>query len=357
MADIAKINILTSLFILLLPFTITIFPQDKSINEKGYVPIGGIEQWVTIRGDDSTKPVILFLHGGPGSVMSPYYEAVYGSWESEFVLVNWDQRGAGRTYGRNSPANAKEEYWISHPLKLDQMVQDGIELTEYLTKHLHKKKVILIGTSWGSILGVKMAIARPDLFYAYLGHSQFVNLAENLKHAYNEVLKLAKEAGDEQSVQKLEQLDEPPYSSARNTGQFLRIVKKYERENSEPAPPEWWKVAPEYDNETDSKNRYNSDDYSFLYFAGFAKLGIKSMVENVDFRKDGETFKIPVYLIEGKKDILTSKALNKPYFDAITAPDKGYYLVPGAAHGFNRLVIDTEYRILKEKLVPTKKVK
>jgi pimeloyl-ACP methyl ester carboxylesterase len=341
-----KYKISGGLFLLL--FSIQTFSQNKAIDEKRYLSIGGIEQWITIKGDDKDKPVVLFLHGGPGSVMSPYSDAIYGNWENEYVLVNWDQRGAGRTYGRNAPKEAGEDYWMENPLTVDQMVRDGIELTEYLIKHLNKQKVILIGTSWGSVLGAKMALARPDLYYAYLGHSQFVNLTENLKNAYQKVYGLAETSGDSITVQKLDTLGEPPYPSAKDTGQLLRIVKKYERDNSMAAPEHWWTLAAEYDNGEDIGNRYKGDDYSFVYFVGHDKLGIRSMVSDIDFAKDGLEFEIPIYLVQGEEDILTASEKNKPYFDKISAPEKQYFLVPKAGHGHNKSVVDTQYKILKE---------
>ena len=87
----------------------------------------------------------------------------------EYLLINWDPRGAGRTFGRNAPNEVDENYWIENELTLNQMVTDGIELTEYLTKNLSKQKVILMGTSWGSIVGLKMALAKPDLFLCLSG--------------------------------------------------------------------------------------------------------------------------------------------------------------------------------------------
>jgi pimeloyl-ACP methyl ester carboxylesterase len=322
---------------------------ESQIFEEKYILLNGIEQWVTIKGNPS-KPIILFIHGGPGSVLSPYSSNIYGEWEKEYTLVNWDQRGAGRTFGRNAPNDVDENYWIENKLSLDQMVTDGIELTEYLTKHLNKQKVILIGTSWGSILGTKMAIARPDLFFAYLGNSQFVDFDENYNYAYEKVLELAKESGDTISIQKLMLLGNPPYNDARSFGQIMRIVKKYEQVNATPAPADWWEIAPKYNNETDSKNRYNGDDYSFLYFAGHEKLGIKSMAKDVHLNKDAIEFKIPVYLIQGEKDISTASAISKPYFEKISAPDKAYYLMPDAGHGQNQSVVNRQYQILKEKL-------
>ena len=119
------------------------------INEERFIKINGIEHWVTIKGD-STKPLVLFLHGGPGNPLSPFADAIYGKWEKDFILVQWDQRGAGRTYGHNAPEELTPEYLKSNPLTIDQMTSDGIELAQYLIQHLKKPKIILLGTSWGS---------------------------------------------------------------------------------------------------------------------------------------------------------------------------------------------------------------
>lgn len=264
--------------------------------------------------------------------------------------MNWDQRGAGRTFGRNAPDNVDENYWIENPLTLNQMVDDGIELAKYLTKHLNKKKIILIGTSWGSILGTRMVLEAPELFYAYIGHAQFVSFKENLKFAYQKTFELAKNSDDTTSLEKLESLGNPLYSNAGNLGQMLRVVKKFENENSIPAPANWWKIATEYDNETDQRDRYNGDDYSFLYFAGHEAFGIKPMAEEVDFNREGLDFKIPVFFVQGEQDILTPKELSRAYFDKLSAPEKEYFLINDAGHNYNLSVVNQLYQILKERI-------
>lgn len=320
--------------------------QKQSINEERFLPIGGIEQWVTIEGADKSKPVILFLHGGPGSVMTPYVDNIYGAWREDFILVNWDQRGAGRTFGRNAPMEVNEDYWVEYPLTIEQMVTDGIELSEYLIDHLGKQKIIILATSWGSVLGVEMTLRRPDLFYGYIGHSQVVNSSESLMHAYNKILKMTQDASDQEATDKIRAIGPPPYDDAKNAGQLFQIIKKYEREHSTTAPDSWWQPAPQYDNEVDAKNRYDGDDYSFINYVGHKKLGIKAMNTTIDFMKD-VNFKVPVYLIQGENDILTPKELTKAYFYKINAPKKDFFLVPGAAHGHNQAVVDTQIKILQ----------
>jgi pimeloyl-ACP methyl ester carboxylesterase len=138
--------------------------QKTRISEEKFVLINGIQQWITIKGE-SSKPIILFLHGGPGSPLSPYADKLYKDLEADFLVVQWDQRGTGKTYGKTAPEELTPEYLNENPLTLDLMINDGIELSEYLLKHLGKQKLILYGTSWGSVLGVKLASKRSDLFY------------------------------------------------------------------------------------------------------------------------------------------------------------------------------------------------
>lgn len=338
---------LVIIFTLFLFTTILKAQTTEAINQSKYLSIGGIEQWVTIKGADKTKPIVLFVHGGPGSVMSPY-QTIYREWEKDFVLVNWDQRGAGRTFGKNNPpTELNKTFLLNNPLTLKQMVADGIELTTYLTHNLGQKKVILMGTSWGSILGTKMVLKRPDLFHCYIGHSQFVNFKTNLNETYSKTFDIAEKAADREAINKLKELGKPPYSSAKYLGQLLRVVKKYERNNAIPAPVNWWEFTPEYKNELDAAHRFMGDDYSFIHFAGHEALEIRPMAEAINFTKNGFEFKIPVYIIQGEADILTPASLSKPYFDMITAPKKEYHLVSGAAHGHNQLIVDKQYEIAK----------
>lgn len=320
--------------------------STRQIHEEQYIPINGIEQWVTINGNPS-KPVILFLHGGPGSPITPYIDVLYKDLEKDFIVVQWDQRGSGRTYGHNNPPDElTPEYLKTHPLTLEQMTNDGIMLSQYLLQHLEKKKIILTGTSWGSALGVKIATKAPELFYAYVGHSQIVNPNFSTER-YSKLYKTAEDQKDNDALKILNTIGKPPYSSAKSTGMLYRVIKKYEKANSTPAPENWFVVAPEYNNEKDRKNREDGDDYSFVNFVGDQKLGVQSMGASIDMMRDNLNFKIPVYLIQGEEDILTPKEMSRNYFDTLKAPKKEYFLLPKAAHGFNQSVVDTQYKIFR----------
>lgn len=243
--------------------------------------------------------------------------------------------------------------WIANPLTVEQMTDDGIALSKYLIERLGKQKIILLGTSWGSILGAKMALKRPDLFHAYVGHAQMVSPANDLITAYSKTRSIAEKQQNQESVKRLDSIGPPPYGNAQNTGKFFRIMKKYERERSTSAPESLWKLDPTYDNETDSRHRYDGDDYSFINFVGHEKMGIKAMNATVDFLKDGLEFEIPVYFIQGEKDILTPPETTRAYFDKLKAPKKDYFLLPNAAHGHNQAVVDMQYLTVKNYILPT----
>ena len=318
--------------------------NGKLLEEK-YILINGIEQWVTIKGD-SSKPIILFIHGGPGSPISPYSDNLYKEWEKDFIIVQWDQRGTGKTFGRNAPEELTPDYLKSNPLTLELMTNDGIELSEYLLKHLGKQKIILFGTSWGSVLGVKIVTKRPDLFYAYVGHSQIVNPTID-EVLYNKIYKLAESKKDKEALEILNTIGKPPYDRARKFGQLFKIIKKYETANSIPAPESWFAVSQVYNSEKDNQNRSDGDDYSFVNYTGDSKLGVQSMSASINLMNDNLDFQIPVYLIQGSEDILTPKENSKKYFNKLKAPNKKYYLLPKTAHGFNISVLETQYKIFK----------
>lgn len=340
----SSFKVITSILLFLL--TIPLFTNAQhSIHEQKFILINGIEQWMTIKGE-SSKPVILFLHGGPGSPISPYSDTLFKNWEKDFIIVQWDQRGTGKTFGKIAPEELTPEYLKSNPLTVEQMIADGIQLSEYLVKNLEKQKIILFGTSWGSALGVKMAAKRPDLFYAYIGHSQIVDPSSD-SALYNKVYQLAQKNNDNESLEILNTISKPPYNKARDIGKLLRIVKKYERANSIPAPTSWFVESPAYNNPKDNQHRNDGDDYSFVNYMGDKGIGIQSMRSTINFMNDNLDFKIPVYLIQGDEDLLTPKEVTKNYFDKIEASEKKYFLLPKTAHGFNLSVLETLYQICK----------
>ena len=324
---------------------ITCPTATEKIDEQKFVPIGGIEQWITIRGTRCDNPVVLFLHGGPGNTMSPYAINIYGAWEKEFTLVQWDQRGAGKTFGRN-PAAAEST------LTIERMMQDGVELAAYLVRHLNTKKIILVGGSWGSVLGVHMAKSRPELFHAYVGTGQLVSYKENETASHGKVLALARAAGDAKTVAAIEALGAPPWTNPRNFGILRRATRVYEAKTSTPAPKFWWVPAPLYATPAAEASYESGEEYSYLQFVGLQGNG---MLSKVDLPALGLDFDVPVFLIQGSEDLVTTAEVAKRFFESITAPQKEYVLLPNTGHDPNVAMIDAQYHILKKRVIPLMK--
>ena len=314
----------------------------QSVREQGYVPINGIEQWITITGAACGNPVILFIHGGPGNALSPYADAIYAGWERHYTLVQWDQRGAGMTYAKQRPTE-------DIPLTLEQMRDDGIAVARYVEQHLGQRKVILMGSSWGSILGVHMAKARPELFHAYIGTAQVVNARANETGMYREVLALAQAAGDTATVDKLTALGAPPWRDPRNFGILRRFDRKYEGLATDAPPKHWWQPAPFYATPQALADAEAADDYSYIQFIGLHGDG---MFAKVDLPALGTRFDLPVFFIMGEADLLTSPAIARSYFDSITAPAKEFTVVKRAGHDPNQPVLDAQWTVLREKVAP-----
>lgn len=315
--------------------------RAQPIDEKGFVRIGGIEQWITIKGSRCANPVILFLHGGPGNPNSPFAASMYASWEKDFTIVQWDQRGAGMTFGRNKPAEEDR-------LTIEQMRDDGLAVATYLQQHLGQRKVILMGSSWSSILGVYMIKARPELFYAYVGSSHIVGSRENQATTYTRLLAMARDSGDKDSIAKLEAVGSPPWINPRNSGIVRRMVYKYEAMHTD-ASPKTWNIAPEYATAKAQADYEGGEDYSYIQFVGMKGDG---MYAGVDLPKLGTTFAIPFYMVQGEADLLTLPDVSRRYFESIKAPRKGFVSVPRAGHDPNQAMIDAQFRILKERVVP-----
>lgn len=312
------------------------------LDEKGFVRIGGIEQWVTIKGDSCANPIVFFISGGPGNPLSPYSDAIYGAWSKDFTIVQWDQRGAGMTFGRSPPKP-------DDVLTIKQMSNDGNELAAWLAHHLGKKKVILWGSSWGSILAVHMAKARPDLFYAYVGTSQVVSYHENQSLGYAKLLGIVQAADDKASLAVLEGVGAPPWTDPRSFGKVRKVIRKYEAKVTTPPPASWWTAPPEYATDKAKANYEAGEDYSFLNFVGMHGDG---MASTVDLPKLGADFAIPMFFIEGEHDLLATPDVAQRYYDSLKAPAKGIVILPHAGHDPNQDVVDAEYRVLKERVLP-----
>lgn len=172
----------------------------RGVQETFEVTLGGARQVVNVRGADRRNPILLFVHGGPGAVEMPIAWAFQRPWEDFFTVVQWDQRGAGRSYPLNDPAT------LAPTLSLQRYRDDAIELIEVLSKRYGKRKIILLGHSWGSLVGLSVAAARPDLLFAYVGMGQLIDVRENERVGMAWTLQQARTRGDAAAVRAIEGL-------------------------------------------------------------------------------------------------------------------------------------------------------
>ena len=311
------------------------------LRQQGYVRIGGIEQWVSLNSSDCTLPVILFLHGGPANPISPFADAIYAGWEQQFTLVQWDQRASGKTWLRNQPAAGERQ-------TLAQMTQDGLALVQYLQQILGNRPLILMGSSWGSALGIKMVQQQPDWFAAYVGSSQLVSGPQNSLASYQAVLKLATAAQDQAALAQLTKLGPPPY--AKPNGILRRLSRQYEAKMATPAPAHWWQAAPAFELEKHAPAYEAAEEYSFLQFMGFDPVTGNTtggMYHDIELQRGATVLKLPVYFIQGEADLVTVPAVTAAYVNAIQAPHKELIMVSKAGHGPNAASITAEWQLLQ----------
>jgi len=283
--------------------------DPRGIDEARYVRIGGIDQWVQIRGNDRANPVLLWLNGGPGFSTIPSTLA-YRGWEKYFTLVMWDQRGEGRTFAKSGAS-------VAPTMTIAQMTQDGLDLTQYLRAHLHKDRIILLGHSWGSILGTHMAAQRPDLFHAYVGTGQVTRLEDDLAAGYPRLLAHARGTGNEDAVRQLAAIGPPPYRRISNLYTLLRWANALDPPI--PRPPLtlaglWGAVA----------NR--------AAFAGaeFSQDHVMPQMMDDDLESLAAKLTMPVIIIDGPDGFLTPRA--RSFLDHVAAPHKEFFSIPGTGH-------------------------
>ncbi|MFG6412643.1 alpha/beta fold hydrolase [Roseateles sp. DC23W] len=320
---------------------------ERAVREQGFVEINGIPQWLTITGQDCRHPVLLFVHGGPGNPNTPFADALFGAWAKDFTLVQWDQRGAGRTYGKNLPVRELEpDEFARTPLTLALLAADGIQVAEYLQRRLGQRQVILTGSSWGSALAVEMVHLRPELFHAYVGVAQLVGPAD-LAASHALALQRARELGDPQALATLQALGAPPWTEPRSFGKLRRILRGYEASRTDPGPA--WKPAADYAGPQDAAALEAGEEFSFLKFVGFKGDGMLWRLNLLDERT---RLKLPVFLVQGAEDLLTPPTVTRAWFDRLDAPRKQLVTVPRAGHDPNGPLLDAQLRVLKDGVLP-----
>jgi pimeloyl-ACP methyl ester carboxylesterase len=290
-----------------------------AINEAKYVDVRGAQEWITVRGEDSRKPVILFLHGGPSEANSPFV-SFYRAFEHDYVFVQWDQPGAGKTYikaGSHQPQ-----------LSLEGMTTDGIAVAELLGRELHQRKLILIGQDFGGLLGLRMIEKRPDLFLAFVGTGQIVGTLAGQDIQYRHALDHATLSHDTQMLAALKKIGPPPYRTLKQYGDFQDCCRNPLRPADDVSGIGQLKGA-----------LMLSPALSILEIPGWFRALRTSettlgtlVLAMPDLRTTDAKFSVPVFFIQGADDNVTPTELVVDYAAHIHAPAKRVSVIPNAGH-------------------------
>jgi pimeloyl-ACP methyl ester carboxylesterase len=298
-------------------------PVPGSLAVLEQVRLNGADEWISIRARDPAAPVLLWLAGGPGGSQLATVRYHLGALEDRFVVVNWEQPGAGKSY-----------HAVAHgSLTRDRYVADGLALAEHLRARFGQAKIYLAGESWGSALGLWMVQQRPDLFHAFIGTGQMVDFVATERADYDFALALARQRGDAQKVAGLQRQGPPPYSGAGTTmKQAAYLLDGFNYMNSDPAIAnddgfDTFKdiLSPEYglyDKVNWARGVLDSGDVLFpqLWQAG------------VDLRKDVPVVQVPVYFLVGRHDVNAPPALAADYYRTLRAPHKEWVWFERSGH-------------------------
>lgn len=293
----------------------------NGIEESFAANIGGVDQWLTIRGKDRDNPVIILVHGGPGSAELAIGWTFQRGWEDYFTVVQWDQRGAGKTYAINDPDT------VIPTLSAERMKDDVIEVVDHVRERMGKDKVILLGHSWGTIIGLRAAMERPDAIAAYVAHGQVINMQRNEEEGFRLTMEAAKADGNTEAVAALEALEPYPgeltverIGDQRTWSIHYGGLAAY-RENASP-----WFRAMRLSSEYDDSVLKAYDEGSL---ASITALMPELRAVDMDAITQSP---VPVFLLHGRRDFTTPASASAAWMARLEAPVKTEYWFEHSAH-------------------------
>jgi pimeloyl-ACP methyl ester carboxylesterase len=262
--------------------------------------------------------VILIVHGGPGGSMIANGWFLRG-WEKDFTLVEWDQRGAGKTFARGGPEGSGQ-------LTADSIAADGVEVARWVEQRMGQPKIVVLGHSWGTIVGSQMVREAPQLFSAYVATGVVVEGRRGEELNYETLERRLRTEGDRKALAKFASIPRPPYSRLDQLGAERALVMAH------PAPSERQiqgqvnataMIAPDYS---------LHDLWAHGASQNYSGRIISPSIMDYDAYAHGTAFQVPVVIIQGDEDMQTPALLAQEYFARLTAPSKQLVLLRGGGH-------------------------
>jgi pimeloyl-ACP methyl ester carboxylesterase len=301
--------------------------SPNGIDSLEAIRIGGIDQWIQVRGQDVNNPVLLFIHGGPGITFIPMASAFQDPWEKYFTVVQWDQRGAGKTYSSNH-----DEAFLRRTMTVPQMQQDTLEVANYLRQRFKREKIFVVGHSWGSVLGLWLAHEHPEMIYAYVGVGQLIDAQQNDQVAYQDALQQAHAHANRQAIQDLESL--APYPPTSPDAQKGGVARFWEAKLLGPPAHgvEFTNIQRILTSLISTPEYSLQDDLSFIHGQRFSLNQLIPQISKINLKSLGEDFRIPMFFFEGKFDPDCRPSLVLQYEQTIRAPQKAFVTFENSGH-------------------------
>lgn len=279
--------------------------------------LGGVAQSVVIRGRSTRAPILIWLHGGPGMDETGMWRRYNAPLEDRFVVVYWTQRGTGRSYDPAIPVAS---------MRRARFVADLDELVDLLRARFGQRRVVLVGHSWGTSVGVAYAQAHPDKVAAYVGVGQVVAADEGERRSYAFTLAEARRRSDAKGISELRRIGPPPYSTEALLAQRVWL-DRYGGAWHEPrslARSMWESFA--------ASEVTWLDGVTFARGGAFSLHALQRDIDGTDWRRDATRFAMPVFILAGRYDRNTDAALQHEYYERIVAPAKRFVWFEASAH-------------------------